>query len=139
MLVDFHPRHERLRQAAERRIREELAKLQVEVNEEKSRGESFGFLGFDFRRVRSRAGRWTAQRLPQMRKRTELLRKLKAIFPRYRSRVDLELISEINPVGCRNSAEPQLVASADLAPPREWSPWPRSTRCTSSSHHSLGG
>jgi hypothetical protein len=38
--------------------------LPVEVNEDKtyradlSRGESFGFLGFEFRRVRSRSGRW---------------------------------------------------------------------------------
>ena len=43
---------------------QELAELQVEINEEKSRivdlcrGESFGFLGFDFRRVRSLQGRW---------------------------------------------------------------------------------
>jgi hypothetical protein len=40
----------------------ELAKLEVEVNEEKSRsvdlaqGESFGFLGFEFRRILSRRG-----------------------------------------------------------------------------------
>ena len=46
-----------------KRLREELAKLQVEINEEKSRivdlgkGESFGFLGFEFRRVRSLKGR----------------------------------------------------------------------------------
>ena len=48
--------------AAVKRLREELAELQVEINEEKSRivdlrrGESFGFLGFDFRRVRSLRG-----------------------------------------------------------------------------------
>jgi len=48
----------------ERRLREELAKLRLEVNEEKTRildvaeGGSFGFLGFEFRRVRTRAGRW---------------------------------------------------------------------------------
>jgi hypothetical protein len=40
----------------QKRIREELAKIQVEVNEEKTRvvdltrGESFGFLGLEFRR-----------------------------------------------------------------------------------------
>ena len=37
ILVDSHPRHRWLRQAVERRLREELAKLQVEVNDEKSR------------------------------------------------------------------------------------------------------
>ena len=63
VLVDAHPRQAWLRKAVEKRLREELAKLQVEVNEEKSRrvdlqqGESFGFLGFEFRRIRSRRGR----------------------------------------------------------------------------------
>ena len=73
ILVDGHCRQAWLRRAVEKRLREELAKLQVEVNEEKSRrvdlqqGESFGFLGFEFRRIRSRRGRWmplqTAPRL----------------------------------------------------------------------------
>jgi hypothetical protein len=45
------------------RLREELAKLQVEVNEEKNRrvdlqqGESFKVLGFEFRRIRTRRAR----------------------------------------------------------------------------------
>ena len=34
ILVDSHPRQRWLREAVERRLREELAKLQVEVNEE---------------------------------------------------------------------------------------------------------
>jgi len=68
VLVDGHPRQRRLRAAVERRLREELATLQVEVNEEKSRrvdltqGESFGFLGFEFRRIRSRRHRWIPPR-----------------------------------------------------------------------------
>jgi RNA-directed DNA polymerase len=36
ILVDSHPRHRWLRKAVEKRLREELAKLQVEVNDEKS-------------------------------------------------------------------------------------------------------
>ena len=57
ILIDAHQRHDWLMAAVEKRLREELAELQVEINEEKSRivdlrrGESFGFLGFDFRRV----------------------------------------------------------------------------------------
>ena len=51
-----------------------------------AQGESFGFLGFDFRRVRSRCeadgGRSTRRKL---KKRTALLRKLKEVFRRYRS------------------------------------------------------
>jgi hypothetical protein len=71
VLVDAHPRQQWLRRAVERRLREELAKLHVEGNEEKSRrvdlkqGESFGFLGFAFRRIRSRSGRWMPLRTPR--------------------------------------------------------------------------
>ena len=104
ILVDSHPRHRWLRGAVERRLREELAKLQVEVNEEKSRrvdltrGESFGFLGFEFRRVRSRAGRWMPLRTPLLKKRTALLRELKVWFRRYRSQPTQALIARINPI-----------------------------------------
>jgi RNA-directed DNA polymerase len=51
VLIDSHPRHEWLRGAVEKRLREEMTKLRVEINEEKSRkvdlsmGGSFGFLG----------------------------------------------------------------------------------------------
>jgi len=104
ILVDSHPRHRWLREAVEKRLREELAKLQVEVNEEKSgrmdltKGESFGFLGFEFRRVRSRAGRWMPLRMPLLKKRTALLRKLKAVFRRYLSQPIGALIERINPI-----------------------------------------
>ena len=37
MILDAHPRQRWLRAALDKRLREELAKLQVEVNEEKSR------------------------------------------------------------------------------------------------------
>ena len=52
ILIDAYPRHDWLMAAVEKRLREELADLQVEINEEKSRivdlgrGGSFGFLGF---------------------------------------------------------------------------------------------
>ena len=74
-----------------KRLREELAKLDVEINEEKSRivdlakGESFGFLGFDFRRIRSRTGCGEPHYTPKLKKRTALLRKLKEIFRRFQS------------------------------------------------------
>ncbi len=104
ILVDSHPRQRWLRGAVEKRLREELAKLQVEVNEEKSRkvdlqeGGSFGFLGFEFRRIRSRRGRWMPLHQPKGKKRTALLRKLKAIFQNFRSRSVSLLIEQINPI-----------------------------------------
>jgi RNA-directed DNA polymerase len=62
-MIDAYKRHDWLLTAVMKRLREEFAKLNVEINEEKSRivdlgrGESFGFLGFDFRRTRPR--RWS--------------------------------------------------------------------------------
>jgi RNA-directed DNA polymerase len=104
ILVDGHPRHEWLLRAVDKRLREELATLQVEVNEEKSRvvnlakGESFGFLGFDFRRVRSLRGVWRPQYTPQLKKRTALLRKLKEVFRRFRSQPVSRVVPYINTI-----------------------------------------
>jgi RNA-directed DNA polymerase len=104
ILIDARPRHDWLLPAIEKRLREELAALQVEINEEKSRivdlsrGKSFGFLGFDFRRIRSRRGVWCAQYTPKLKKRTALLRKLKGVFRRYRSQPVDRVIYLINPV-----------------------------------------
>ena len=104
VLVSAHPAQCWLRGAVEKRLREEFAKLDVEVNEEKSRrvdlkrGESFGFLGFEFRRVRGRAGRWMPLCRPQTNKRTALLRRLKVVFRRLRSQPVSWVIASINPV-----------------------------------------
>jgi RNA-directed DNA polymerase len=104
ILVDAYPQHDWLLKAVDRRLREELAKLQVSINEEKSRvvdlaqGENFSFLGFDFRRVRSRQGAWRAWYPPRLKKRTALLRKLKEIFRRYQSQPIDRVIQLINPI-----------------------------------------
>src|SRR5208283_4993745 len=62
------------------------------------RGESFGFLGFDFRRVRSLRGRWRAHYTPTLKKRTALLAKLKDVFRRHQSQPVDRVIKLINPV-----------------------------------------
>ncbi|HXI91344.1 MAG TPA: group II intron reverse transcriptase/maturase [Blastocatellia bacterium] len=105
VLIDAHPRHAWLLGAVTRRLREEFAKLQVEVNEEKSRtvnldrAESFGFLGFDFRRLRSVQRQvWRAHYTPKLKKRTALLRKLKEVFRRYQSQPVDRVVELINPV-----------------------------------------
>ena len=88
----------------EKRLREEFAKLQVEINEEKSRhvdlakGESFAFLGFEFRRVCSLTGKWRPQFATRIKKRTALLRKLKEIFWRFRSQPTDRVVHLINPI-----------------------------------------
>ncbi len=104
ILVDAHPRHLWLRGAIQRRLREELAKIQVTVNEEKthvvdlSKGESFGFLGFEFRRIRSRSGKWMPLRTPLPKARLSLLRRLKELFRRSRSQPTGGLIKMLNPI-----------------------------------------
>ncbi len=104
ILVNNDRRQDWLVEAVDRRLREELAKLDVRLNEEKSRvvdlsrGESFGFLGFDFRRVRSLRGRWRAQYTPKRKARTALLRKLKEVFQQYDSQPVGRVIAEINPI-----------------------------------------
>jgi RNA-directed DNA polymerase len=104
VLIDGHPRHAWLLKAVNRRLREELARLHVELNEEKSRavdlakGESFGFLGFDVRRVRSLRGVGRPHTTPRLKKRTALLRKLKAIFRRHRSQPLGWVVQAINPI-----------------------------------------
>jgi RNA-directed DNA polymerase len=104
VLVDLHPRHDWLLKAVDRRIREELGKLQVEVNEEKSRivdlmkEESFGFLGFDFRLIRTRRGRWRPRVAPKAKKRTELLDKLREVFRSNVSQPIGPVIERINPI-----------------------------------------
>jgi RNA-directed DNA polymerase len=104
ILVDTHPRHAWLVAAVEKRLREELAKLQVEINEEKSRivnlenGESFTFLGFEFRRMRSLRGVWRANYPPKLKARTALLAKLREIFRRFDGKSVGRLVEVINPV-----------------------------------------
>jgi RNA-directed DNA polymerase len=104
ILVDAYRRHDWLLTAVNRRLREELAKLQVTINEEKSRtidlatGATFGFLGFEFRRLRSRRGVWRPQYVPKLKKRTALLRKLKEIFRRFASQPVGRVIALINPI-----------------------------------------
>ena len=106
ILIDAHPKHDWLVRAVERRLREELAKLRVEINEDKSRnvdlktkGGSFTFLGFEFRRIFfSNTGRWGPNVTPKLKKRTALVRELKAVFRRYRSQPIERVMNLINPV-----------------------------------------
>jgi len=104
VLVDEYDRHDWIVKAVNKRLREEFGKLQVQVNEEKTRqvdlrrDESFGFLGFEFRRIQSLKGALRPQYTPLMKKRTELLHKLREEFHRLRSQPTEKVIAVINPV-----------------------------------------
>src|SRR5437868_6219803 len=104
ILIDSHPRHDWLVKAVGRRLREEVGRLQVEINEEKSRnvdlakGDSFAFLGFEFRRILSRNGVWLPHYPPKLKKRTALLGKLRDMFRRFASQPIGRVIELINPI-----------------------------------------
>ncbi len=104
ILVNGQWRNGWLLRAVDRRLREEFTKLDLRLNEAKSRvvdltqGEAFGFLGFIFRRLRSPRGRWWVQKMPAMRQRTALLQKLKEVFRRLDSQPIARVIAVINPI-----------------------------------------
>ena len=104
ILIDSHPRNDWLMKAVEKRLREELAKLRVEINEEKSRiidltkGGSFAFLGFEYRLVLGLNGKWRPQFVPKLKKRTALFAKLREIFRQHLSQPMGKVIEMINPI-----------------------------------------
>jgi len=104
ILIDSHPRNEWLLRAVQKRLREELAKLRVEINEEKSRvvdlkkGGSFAFPGFEYRLLPGPNGRRRVQVTPRQKKRTALFTKLREVFRRQVSQPVRGVIDEINPI-----------------------------------------
>lgn len=104
ILVDGFRKWNWLEKAAYRRLLEELNKLDVQVNQEKTRivdltkDETFSFLGFDFRRVKTLQGKLGVRITPRMKARTALLRKLKEVFRRHNSQPVDRVIDLINPI-----------------------------------------
>jgi RNA-directed DNA polymerase len=102
ILVDQYRRHNWLLDAVARRVREELMKLGIPVNEEKSRlvdlerGEAFTFLGFEFRWVRGRRGVRRPLYTPAHHKCVELRHKLREVFRCRRSHPVKSVICEVN-------------------------------------------
>jgi RNA-directed DNA polymerase len=104
VLVDgYGTKWEWLLKEAYRRLLEELARIDVKVNTEKTRlvdlakGETFSFLGFDFRRDKTRSGRWGVRMTPRMKARTKLLQNLKDVFRSHVSQPVDRVIALINP------------------------------------------
>jgi len=104
VLVSAYPRYEKLRKVVAVRIREEIEKLGLQLNEGKSKvvdfhkGQSFTFLGFQFHYVHTTTGVGWPLRIPLIKKRTAFLRKLKEIFRRYKSQPLSVLIDKVNPM-----------------------------------------
>ena len=105
VLVDgYQGRWDWLARSVYRRLVEELARLDLQINEDKTRwvdltkDESFSFLGFDIRRVKTRRGVWGVRYTPTMKARTHLTQKLKGVFRRFRSQPVGRVIELINPI-----------------------------------------
>jgi RNA-directed DNA polymerase len=104
ILVDGFQKWAWLEKAAYKRLLEELDKLEVQVNKEKTQmvdltqDETFRFLGFDFRRTKTCRGKWGVRVTPKMQARTALLRKLKEVFRRFNSQPVDRVIYLINPI-----------------------------------------
>ncbi len=86
ILVHGHPSEDWLLRAVQKRLKEELEKLQVQMNEEKTtvvnlkEGGCFSFLGFDFRLNRNRKGQTYVSKTPRKKKRKEIGEKVKAVL-----------------------------------------------------------
>jgi RNA-directed DNA polymerase len=104
ILVDVHPKWEWLWEGVNKRLREVLAGLEVEINEEKTKyvdltlGKCFSFLGFEFRRTKSMHGKWRANYQPLMSARNKLIDKVRAVFTNYTSQPLDRVAYLINPV-----------------------------------------
>jgi len=104
ILVHGHPREDRLLRAVQRRLKEELDKLQVQMNQEKTKvvylkeGGCFSFLGFDIRLNRNRKGKTYVSKTPRMKKRKEIGRKVKAVLKAHHDKPLKEVIQAVNAV-----------------------------------------
>ena len=104
ILVHGHPKEDRLVGLVQRRLKEELDKLQVQMNLEKTRevnlkeGGCFSFLGFDIRLNRNREGKTYVSKTPRMKKCKEIGRKVKAVLRFHFDKPLKEVIQAVNAV-----------------------------------------
>jgi RNA-directed DNA polymerase len=104
ILVHGHPSEDRLLRTVQRRLKEELDKLQVQMNQEKTKvvnlkeGGCFSFLGFDIRLNRNREGKTYVSKTPRMKKRKEIGRKVKTVLKAHHDKPLEEVIQAVNAV-----------------------------------------
>ena len=103
--LDPHPANRKWLRAVQRRLREELSKLEVELNLEKTKvvdlrkGESCDFLGFTFLIARSKkSGKMMVKLLPQSKKRKELIQRINQKIDKIQHKRIRKIVEEINPI-----------------------------------------
>jgi RNA-directed DNA polymerase len=104
VLVDGYPQWQPHVGMIQRRLEQELRKVEIQINEEKTRvvdfarGGSFGFLGFDLRAGCNRLGKRFVLRTPKKKKQSELLRGVGMILKFSRQRSLKDVLERIRPV-----------------------------------------
>ena len=104
ILVYGHPKGDWLLKAVQMRLKEELDKLQVHMNQEKTktvnlrREGRFSFLGFDIQLNRNRKGKHYVSKTPRKKKRKEIGRRVKAVLKLNWDKPLNEVIQSVNTV-----------------------------------------
>lgn len=104
ILVHWHQNEDWLLQRVQKRLKEELDKLEVEMNPEKTKmvdlkkGGSFSFLGFDIRLNLNRKGKTYVSKTPRQKKRIEIGKRVKTVLMANRNRPLEEVIPAVNAV-----------------------------------------
>jgi RNA-directed DNA polymerase len=94
----------KLTRQVNKRLKEEYGKIEVELNEEKSKivdltnGESFSFLGFEFRRLKCNNGKYRPNIEPTKVAKAKFVKKIKEEFKHHRSQPLEKIIEKINPI-----------------------------------------
>jgi RNA-directed DNA polymerase len=104
ILVHGHPKEDGLLKLVQRRFKEELDKLRVQMNQEKTKvvnlkeGGCFTFLGFDIRLNRNRKEKTYVSKTPRKKKCKEIGRKVKAVLKAHHDKPLEEVIQAVNAV-----------------------------------------
>ena len=103
ILINGHEAVDWLVSKSYKRLREELAKLKINLNVEKTKiinmnqGETFGFLGFDFRLVKNKEKKMVLLK-PKKKKVADLIGKVKTHLAENRDKTVVEMIKGLNPI-----------------------------------------
>ncbi len=96
--------NEKLTRQVNKRLKEEYGKIEVGLNEEKSKivdltkGESFSFLGFEFRRLKGNNGKYRPNIEPTKVAKAKFVKKIKEEFKHHRSQPLEKITEKINPI-----------------------------------------
>ena len=104
ILIHGHPKEGGLIQKVQKRLKEELDKLEVQMNMEKTKvvnlrkGDCFSFLGFDIRLNKNRKGKTYVSKTPRKKKQQEIGKRVKSALKANWNKPLKEVIQAVNSV-----------------------------------------